>query len=57
MKPRRVIVTIELTTAVSVKNLKHEYLSACIFYPEEKVHQVQVNIVKPIDKSKCAQRK
>ena len=44
MKPRRVIVTIELTTPVSVKELIREYRD----YPalDDTIHQVQVNVVK-----------
>ena len=44
MKPRRVIVTIELTTPYSVKELIREYRD----YPclDETIHQVQVNVIK-----------
>ena len=50
MKPRRVIVTIELTTPASVKELKYSYSFPEMF--DELIHQVQVNVVKEPKKVK-----
>ena len=46
MKPRRVIVTIEMTTCNQTKDIRDYFLQ---FDPWEgcEVHQVQVNVIKP----------
>jgi hypothetical protein len=44
MKPRRVIVTIEMTTGAPIAALKAEFKAGARF--AEIIHQVQVNVVK-----------
>jgi hypothetical protein len=46
MKPRRVIVTIEMTTSVSLKEIKSNYSQSTPGGWDDKVHQVQVNVIK-----------
>jgi len=46
MKPRRVIVTIEVTTADPVKDIKNDILQNFTAGTQDVVHQVQVNVVK-----------
>jgi hypothetical protein len=44
MKKRRVIVTLELETAMSIRDLKDEY--TCSVEDNEKLIQIQVNVIK-----------
>jgi hypothetical protein len=52
MKYRKVIVTIELSTIMPIKGIKDFY--KCVentpLYGDDIVHQVQVNVVKPLKK-------
>jgi hypothetical protein len=45
IKPRKVVVTIEMTSTMSIKDLKTEYsYMHCVGI--DKIHQVQVNVIK-----------
>ena len=48
MKPRKVIVTIEMTTDVKVDALRDK--EAWKWRDTDIVHQIQVNVVKPVKK-------
>jgi len=46
MKPRRVIVTIEMETGLTGADLKDFYKDADVIWSETvKIHQVQVNVI------------
>jgi hypothetical protein len=40
MKPRKVVVIIEMTTDQPIKDLKYDYLNSNANYPDEVIHQV-----------------
>lgn len=48
MKPRRVIVTIEMTTSAPIKEIKKDYADNYL----DIIHQIQVNVVKADAKKK-----
>jgi len=50
MKPRKVIVTIELTTGRLLKEIKDDYRTPCTIVDD--VNQVQVNVVKNAETKK-----
>jgi hypothetical protein len=44
MKQRRVVITVEVTTSAPAKELKSYYAIPCKL--DDKIHQIQVNVIK-----------